>query len=567
MKEKIKKIWKKSIPYLVLAVVALISMSIFMDHDYIKGHDFYFHAASAEGMAGGSVADVFTVKIYGVVSNELGYGEGLFYPPLAHMGAALIFKVVNRLGIGGIYLAMRIAYFLIIFLAGVFMRKFILLITKNKKAAMAAAIFYMTFPYFLIDVIVRSAMAEATLFIFMPIVLIGLYHLIHDNYRKFLIYFTIGCVGMVHSHLVMTLFFVVLAIIGFLPNILAFFKKKRILYILLSALVTALVSLPFLLPMLENKAHASYRVFEEGFMANINGVEMWRIPPSQYFSVDGIILNVPIIITFIGLVAVVYSIFRYKDVKTKENRAFLIFSLIVTIISFFCTTTLFSWRSLPETSLLIQFPWRLLTFVALGVAIIVGFVVARFKDNHIDTVLIAIIAISGLFGLARVNTFAHSSLGYAEPASELHHTSSEIIDYLPTSNPVTHTLHNYDFTNNYSHIPSANKKGVEFSNVEHKVPDMSFDVSNIKEETVITLPRIYYLGYKIEAEYPDGSKENLPYLMSELGFIDITVDKDAHIKITYPGTRIQQVSYWIAGATIVAFTGFCVYLYKKEKKK
>ena len=565
MKEKLKTIWKKSIPYLLIALVALISMSIFINEDYIQGHDFYYHAATAEGMASGNVTDIFTGKIYGVLSNELGNGEGLFYPQLSHIGTALIFKTINRLGIGGIYLAMRIAYFLIIFFAGVFMRKFILLITKNKKAAMVSAIFYMTFPYLLIDVIVRSAMAEATFFIFMPVVLIGLYHIFHDNYRKFLLYFTIGCLGMVHSHLVMTLFFVGLAILGFLPNIKEVFKKKRILYFLISAVFTTLISLPFLLPMLENKNHADYRVFEENFMANINGVEMWRVPVNQYFSMDGKILNVPIIITFIGLIAVVYAIFRYKDVKTKENKMFLMFSIILTIISFFFTTTLFSWRWLPDTLLLLQFPWRLLTFVALGCAIIIGLITSKFKNSNVDTVILILVAVSGLFSIARVNTFAQENLKVAAPASELHHTSSIIIDYLPTANPATHTN---TFINDYpSHDVLVTKGKANISDVTNKVPDISFTVSNVDGETTLTLPRIYYLGYKIEAEYPDGSKEELPYLMSEFGFIDITINKDAKIRVTYPGTKIQRVSYWVAGTTIIAFAGFCVYLYRKEKKK
>ncbi len=564
MKEKLKTIWKKSIPYLLLAIVALISMSIFIDKEYIQGHDFYYHAATVEGMANGNVSDIFTGKIYGVLSNELGNGEGLFYPQLSHMGAALIFKVVNRLGIGGVYLAMRIAYFLIIFLAGLFMRKFVLLITKNKKAAMASAIFYMTFPYFLIDVIVRGAMAEATFFIFMPIVLIGLYHLLHDDYRRFLLYFTIGCIGMVHSHLVMTLFFVGLTIIGFLPSIKPFFKKKRILFFLLSALMTALISLPFLLPMLENKSHTEYRVFEENFMANINGVEMWRVPVSQYFSMDGIILNVPIIITFIGLIAIIYAIFNYRKIRTKDNRSFLIFSIVLTIISFFCTTTLFSWRGLPNTLLLLQFPWRLLTFVGLGSAIVIGLVTARFKGTNVDTVIAIIVAISGLFGLSRVNTFAQNNLNVAAPAGELHHTSSIIIDYLPTVNPATHTN---TYINDYpSHEVKANDENVQIAIQSNRVPDMSFNVSNVTKETILTLPRIYYLGYNIEAEYLDDSKESLPYLMSEYGFINITISRDAKIVVTYPGTKIQRVSYWVAGITVLFFAGLCIYMYKKEKK-
>ncbi|MBQ3309111.1 hypothetical protein IJG78_00350 [Candidatus Saccharibacteria bacterium] len=564
MKAKIKEIWKKSLPYLLIALVALISTSIFIKDSYIQGHDFYYHAATVEGMSNGSVVDIFTGKIYGVLSNELGNGEGLFYPQLSHIGAALIFKVVNRLGIGGVYLAMRIAYFLIIFLAGIFMRKLILLITKNKKAAMASAIFYMTFPYFLIDVIVRSAMAEATFFIFMPIVLIGLYKLLHDEYRQFLIYFTIGCLGMIHSHLVMTLFFVGLTIIGFLPTITAFFKKKRILYFLLSAAFTLIISLPFLLPMLENKSHVEYRVFEENFMANINGVEMWRVPISEYFSIDGMILNVPIIITFVGMIAVIYAIFRFKDVRTKENKAFLLFSLLLVIISFFCTTTLFSWRSLPETLLLLQFPWRLLTFVAFGCAIIIGLVIPKFKNTNIDTIIFLIVALSGLVSVSRVNSFAKDNLKIAAPASELHHTSSIIIDYLPTVNPATHTN---TYINDYpSHDVLIQDGKATISDIRHRVPDMEFKVSDVSGETTLILPRIYYLGYNIEATYADGSKESLPYLMSEHGYITITLNKNADIKVTYPGTKIQRGAYVAAGLGLLGFIGLSIFLYKKEKR-
>lgn len=579
MKEKAKKVWGKVVrwlkkatpllkPYLLLAIVALISVSIFVDRDYIWGHDLYYHAASAEGMVGeGNLFSIFTRKIYGVISNNLGNGEGLFYPPLAHTITAIITNVVEWLGVGGVYLAMKATYFLIVFFAGIFMRKLILLITENKKAALASSIFYMTFPYFLIDIIVRCAMAEAIFFVFMPIVLIGIYYMLRRDYRRFLLYFTVGCIGMVHSHLVMTLFFVCLAIIGFLPNIKMFFKKKNILYFLLSASVSILISLPFLLPMLENKANADYRVFQENFMTNAAGVEMWRVPIGQYFSLTGQILTIPTFISFIGLIMVIYALFRYRNIKTEKTKIFLTFSLIITIVSFVCTTTLFPWKAMPHTFLLIQFPQRLLTFVAFGCAIIAGLLVSKFNNAKIDTVIFILIALSGLFGISRVNSFAYNNLPSAVSAEELHHTSSIIIDYLPVSNPVTHEEKNYDFINSYpSQEVLTDDEEVILSNVVHNMPDVSFEASGVTDDTVLTLPRIYYLGYEIEAEYADGRKEVLPYLMSELGFIDITISKDAKITVTYPGTKLQRVSYWVAGIAIVAFVAFNIYLYKKEKK-
>lgn len=565
MKEKIVK----ALPYILIALVALASVSFFVDSNYIGGHDYSYHAASIEGKAGGSFLNIFAGKIYGVMANDLGYGEGLFYPPFTHSASALILKTIRHFGANDVYLAMKMTFFLILFFAGVFMRKLILLLTKNRRVAILSAFFYITFPYMLIDIIVRCAMAECALFMFMPLVLIGLYYLFHEEYKKFLPYFVIGCVGMIHSHLMMTLFFVGFCILGFLPSIKLFLKKKKIFFLALSIVITTLISLPFLLPMLENKAHTDYKVFEDGFMSNAISVDLWRVPIGRYLSLDGSVAAssdtpvTPVYISFIGLLAIIYAVFRYKKIKSKDNNPFLIFSIVIAILGLLCSTTLLSWEMMPKTLLLIQFPWRLLTFVALGSTIAVGLSLPTFEKQTCSDIVIAVIALSAIISIARVNSFAYNNLKIAVPATELKSLAADNADYLPTISPGASSntfIRDYDPIK----IVADNKDAVALS-INNSVPNLDFEISNVSQKTTLTLPRIYYLGYNIEAEYDDGSKESLPYEMSEHGFINIYVDKDAKIRVTYPGTKLQRISYWVASLTTVASIIFCIYLYKRKR--
>ena len=60
--------------------------------------------------------------------------------------------------------------FFVVFLSGITMYFFIQEVTKNKKIALLAGIFYIFAPYRLTDMYVRNALAELTSFVFIPFV-------------------------------------------------------------------------------------------------------------------------------------------------------------------------------------------------------------------------------------------------------------------------------------------------------------------------------------------------------------------------------------------------------------
>ena len=61
---------------------------------------------------------------------------------------------------------------------------------KDDKKSLFAALFYITYNYFFVDVIVRDALNESFMFVFMPLVFLGLYHLFNNHdVKKFYVCF------------------------------------------------------------------------------------------------------------------------------------------------------------------------------------------------------------------------------------------------------------------------------------------------------------------------------------------------------------------------------------------
>lgn len=97
--------------------------------------------------------------------NGFGYSWNLFYSPLTAY-VPLIFKLL------GVSFAtcIKLFMFVVTFLSAVTMYFFTKEVTKNKKIAILAGIFYIFSPYRLNDMYIRNALAELTSFVFLPMV-------------------------------------------------------------------------------------------------------------------------------------------------------------------------------------------------------------------------------------------------------------------------------------------------------------------------------------------------------------------------------------------------------------
>lgn len=97
--------------------------------------------------------------------NGFGYSWNLFYSPITAY-VPLVFKLLGATFTTCIKLFM----FAVTMLSGITMYFFTKEITKNKKIALIAGIFYIFAPYRLNDMYIRNALAELTSFVFLPMV-------------------------------------------------------------------------------------------------------------------------------------------------------------------------------------------------------------------------------------------------------------------------------------------------------------------------------------------------------------------------------------------------------------
>ena len=239
--KKIKNLYNRMEKrYIVILIIAILIFLPYISNEFIEGHDYICHVSNIYALdeyISFSEGIFFPSKIRSVISNNLGYGNGIFYPQFAYYVTLYIYKIIKVLFGMSIVTSMKIYEFLVLFLAGIFMYKFVVQSFKNKDAALLAALIYMTAPYFIADIFTRTAYAEIGIFLFMPIVMIGINHILNKNYKSFIIYFVIGYSGMICSHLVMTVYFTILLIILLLINIKQVFNRKSIISFIIATLI------------------------------------------------------------------------------------------------------------------------------------------------------------------------------------------------------------------------------------------------------------------------------------------------------------------------------------------
>ena len=190
LKSKILKKLDNS-KYLNKYIIIILIFSLFLFSpllfNYIYGDDSTFHAANIL-IRGSSIFSIFS-KIVPEIGNNLGYGIGIFYPVLPHALGGLILNIISIFGLGE-YAALKIVKFLVIFLSGITMYLLASKLFKNKNYGLMSSIFYISSSYFFVDMYSRDALNESFVFIFMPLIFLGIYYLFneHDKTKFYLLH-------------------------------------------------------------------------------------------------------------------------------------------------------------------------------------------------------------------------------------------------------------------------------------------------------------------------------------------------------------------------------------------
>lgn len=498
--------------------------------------------------------------------NGFGYSWNIFYSPLTAY-IPLIFRLIGASFINCIKLFM----FLVVFLSGVTMYFFTNEVTKNKKIALLAGIFYVFAPYRLTDMYARNALAELTTFIFVPMVFHGLYGILKlKPSKKYLL--VIGSVGLILTHNIITMYVAILCFVYLLTQIKKLKNIKILKEIIISLLFIILITSFYWVPLLEHKLGADYEVFKPGRMERTEVLTALKLNFSDLFTTPKEhirIYEIGFISCIILLLTPITIKLFIKKYKNTDFFKFYIFSLIIGIICCIMTLKIFPFEYLPAILKMIQFSYRLLEFssffFAFVVAVNLGILIKKIKYKDIIFITVLLMAVTCLYipHLHYKDNINENKLIEGVPVTSQTgriHAGCASFEYLPSK---AFENRSYIESRNDDVIVLEGSARIEEQNKENT--NLTCKISYVLEETKLELPYIYYLGYEVTLEQ-NGKITKLDTYETENGFVGVTIPvlEEGIINVSYEGTTLMKVS---AGISIFGLILLIVKVIIEKRKK
>lgn len=371
--------------YLILFVVSFFTWAPLLQPGFFSFHDFQ-HVARLFAMDKALWAGQFPVRFVSGLGFGYGYALYNFYPPFVYylgelfhlFGASFVdsIKLVWATALIGSGLTM---YFL--------GKEF-----WGKSGGFLSAVLYLYIPYHAVDAYVRGALAELFTFVWLPLILLFSYKLIHTSERKYLLWTGVILALLMITHNLIFLPFFGLFTLWFFA--LCILHKRPIallaVHFTLSVLVCFGLSAFFWLPALAEK---QFTLVDQILLKNLASYQIHFVCPEQLWNslwgyggstatcLDGLSFKIGKIHLLLGvgtILAVLIVTIKQKSLGKKSRVVIL--SLALGLFSAFMTTGLSAplWTVLSPLWYL-QFPWRFLVFVALFLCLAIGILPSLFK--------------------------------------------------------------------------------------------------------------------------------------------------------------------------------------------
>lgn len=538
--------------YIILFFITiLICLPFLTSLQYIEGNDTNYHMSNIYAMYTKMCDGDFSCnKILPIIANNYGYGSGIFYPSLSHMLPAYLTYILQ----GNIVLAIKIVHFIVYYISAIMMFKLVKKIFKSKYVALISAIFYITFPYAICEVFTRDALAESFIFMFMPMVFLGLYELFEGSKRNFYIWFIIGYIGLINSHLVMTVYFTFFVFIYLLINIKKVFSSHTFRSLVGASILILLLTLPFTSSLIEHKFIGEYYVFEGETMATTGLVRSATFFPWEFLvqKSNERYLSIKQYLNLLAVALMILTIIRRKEIIKNDAEKKIYKCLCAFVVLALFMMNAFPWEFMPQFMIMIQFAWRIETMLIFALSILAALALRNLDTRKGKIICLLIVIVFNMF-----------TVSYSYIPSMFKDYNIKDIDmsyygmgwekeYLPLR-----TTQNMDYFWSRGNEILIRRGRADIEKNYDNAPDLEFKVTNNEESIVVELPRIYYLGYNITFMNENNETKELQCYMNENGFIDVKIIGNGTVKVKYTGTVVENTSKKI---TLVTTSLIVIYI-------
>ena len=565
--EKNKKYLEKI--YIVIAILLTLFIlgKVIIDSNICGTNDGYLHLIKIMGVNEIIKQGQFPPIIDAGFCN--GYAINLFYNPLTTYISLICGLIVNNFALG-----IKIMLIIMMFLAIIFMYMFLKNVTKKTGVAVAGAIFYVTNPYYLSNIYIRGAIGESAALTFIPLLFLGLYNLFNGDRKKHY-FITIAATGLILTHNITTLYAAIISGIYVLINFRKLKEKDVLIKILTNILFIIGMSLFFIYPLILHRFSGDYVIFDSDLMRTngervassvITFKELFTEIPSQ-----AVIFRLNII----QVVLFVLSIFCYRFIDKKDRKIYLSF-IIFAILSVILCMTKNIWKIAPDILCNIQFPWRLLGFSGFFISTIAGinlFIILKKIFKNKENGLIFIIIPIALLSLLYAYSLDYKDYTVKKDDNEsiefINNNINNIVymninrEYMPSKtykalsqNPERVDGESIFIIKGDANIESANKNELVYN----------ITLTDIKENTSIEVPFLFYKGYNAYIENDKNGKRDIDVKESDYGFLKIDIPNEYEngmIKVEYKTPTSYYIVYIISFVTLI---GFIIYIISSNIK-
>ena len=558
MKNKIKD-------YLIILFFAIIISIPMLNKNFnIYVDDGVQHIARLMGTAQSIEEGQIIPVIMSNFCNGFGYSWNIFYSPITAY-IPLIFSIFTN----SFELMLKLFIILVSFLSGISIYEFVKKISNNRYAGLLSSAIYIFAPYRLTDMYIRIAISELTSFIFIPIVFQGMYNILNSeekSFKKSLI-LTLGATGLILTHIVIAMYTAIFCTIYLILNIKKLKDRKILKLLIINILLIVVLTSFYTFPLLEHKFNTNYEVFENGRMERTEVLIYYKVNFLELIYSGKNTMNFEIgLISIIGLVL---TILAYKKVENDTKKIYW-FSLITGVLCVIMSLNFFPFEKLPAILKMIQFTFRLLEFSSFFFAVIAGInyclVIKNFniKDVIVLGTISFLLIVPNYTKLDFEKQWSEEKLWPSVAVTEKTgrvHAGCASFEYLPSK-----AFDNLEYIKNRKNNVYIISGNAIISNEQKQGINMTFDVSNVEENTVIELPYIYYLGYniKITNNYGEIIKANV--FESNNGFVAFNLPMDSsNVVVKYTGTLIMKITYIVSFITFIGLIINLLFLSKYSK--
>ncbi len=542
--------------YLLTLISLIISIPLLLPDSYGLAEDMFFHLSRIEGITKGIQAGYFPVRNELFWLKNYGYGTGYFYPDLF-----LYFPVLLRLLGFSLLTSYKIFIIVCTFFSLLSFYLTAKIISKNRFAGLAAAILFGFCTYRCIAVFYRGAAGEVQAFIFMPIIVLGLYYLFSGEPERWWV-FALGFWGLLSCHMISLVLAAIITAVFLLLKVPVIFRNRQILSGLIkSVLVTVLLGAGFLLPMLE-QMNGNGLVMNLLVSTKRGGVTLNNITPLRNLLIffhdwqydsnyirsvypGWMLLAVPLL--RIGL------LLRKKS-SPKAADAMLVFGIILML----CSTDLLPWHYLAWLLNRIQFSWRLLAPVSVLLPICGGIYFAELTSKN--TAWFFSGSLTFVCIVCAFPIYKDTILNRTVPEDEFIMQDNRVagMEYMPIGLSA-------EFIDKNRDTVAAIPEDVEI--ISHKRSGLSFTFSfaySGDEETLtFNIPLIRYYGFRGSFTDSDGNTVPISVGKSSNGLAQVQIPsaEGGTVNVAYHKTAYEWAGEII---TLLTISGITAILLRKK---